>query len=61
VWATSGVQPNPDYVPEPKPLTERWPWLVYVVLATASVVLLVLLVLLGRKALNAPRETINQK
>jgi hypothetical protein len=45
------AQQNPEYRPPPKPLTERWPWLVYVVLGTASVVLLVLLVLLGREAM----------
>jgi hypothetical protein len=50
-WSNAGVQPNPDYQPEPKPWTERWPWLVYVVLGTASVVLLAILVILGPKAL----------
>ncbi|MGA2033369.1 MAG: DUF3999 family protein [Thermoguttaceae bacterium] len=46
-------EPNPIYRPEPKPWTERWPWLVYVVLGTASTVLLILLLLLARKALAA--------
>lgn len=27
---------NPDYKPEPLPLTERIPWLIYVVLAVSS-------------------------
>jgi hypothetical protein len=44
-------QANPDYRPPAKPWTERWPWLVYVVLGVASVVLLVLLGLLGREAM----------
>jgi hypothetical protein len=44
-----GAQANPDYVPPPKPLTERYPWLVYVVLSLASVVLVGLLGLLGRE------------
>jgi hypothetical protein len=42
---------NPDYQPPPLPWSERWPWLVYVVLSAASLVLLVLLVLLGREAI----------
>ncbi|HEY7308271.1 MAG TPA: hypothetical protein VH643_02810 [Gemmataceae bacterium] len=31
-------------------ISERWPWLVYVVLSVASIVLLILLFLLGREA-----------
>jgi hypothetical protein len=42
---------NPDYRPPPLPWSERWPWLVYVVLSVASLVLLVLLGLLGREAI----------
>jgi hypothetical protein len=42
---------NPDYQPPPLPWSERWPWLVYVVLSVASVVLLILLFLLGREAI----------
>jgi len=30
---------NPDYKPEPKPLTERVPWLIYLVLAASSIAL----------------------
>lgn len=41
---------NPLYQPAPKPWTEQWPGLVYAVLATASVVLLVILGILARKA-----------
>ena len=33
------LQPNPDYRPEPKPLTERVPWLIYAVLAVSSIAL----------------------
>lgn len=48
-----GVQQlNPEYRPEPKPLTERWPWLPYVVLSIASVVLALLLFLLACAALR---------
>jgi hypothetical protein len=43
-------QNNPDYRPPPRPLTERWPWLVYVVLGAASVVLLAVLAALAREA-----------
>jgi hypothetical protein len=44
------VSANPEYRPTPKPLTERWPWLVYVVLSAASLVLLGILGLLAREA-----------
>jgi hypothetical protein len=43
---------NPEYRPPPKPWTERWPWLVYVVLGAASLVLLGILGVLGREAVN---------
>ena len=42
------LEQNPDYRAEPKPLTERWPWLVYVVLGGASLTLLCLLLGLVR-------------
>jgi hypothetical protein len=45
-----GVSKNPDFQPVPKPWTERWPWLVYVVLGMASLVLLAILVVLAREA-----------
>ena len=41
---------NPDYEPEPKPWTERWPWLVYVVLGAACLALLAMLGVLARTA-----------
>lgn len=43
---------NPDYKPLPKPWTERWPWLVYVVLALACLVLLAILTVLARTAIT---------
>ena len=49
--------PNPDYRPEPKPFSERWPWLVYAVLATASVILLGMLAILARRAVAQHDET----
>jgi hypothetical protein len=39
---------NPIYRPEPKPFSERSPWLVYVVLAAAGIVLAAILVSLAR-------------
>lgn len=44
-------QANPNYVPEPKPFTERWPWLVDVALASAGVALAAIIVSLGRRAI----------
>ena len=44
--------PNPVFRPEPRPLTERYPWLVYVVLTLACLSLLGLLGVLGRKAIG---------
>ena len=57
---------NPVYQPEPKPFSERWPWLVYAVLATASVILLGMLAILARRAVvqhdataSAEREAVS--
>ncbi len=47
---------NPAYRPEPKPFTERWPGLPYVVLATAGVVLLWMLLSLARAAMRRHDE-----
>jgi len=41
---------NNDYKPEPKPLTERVPWLIYVVLAASSIALAFVLLSLARTA-----------
>jgi hypothetical protein len=50
--ATLGpVEANPEYRPQPKPWTERWPGLIYVALTLTSVVLLGLLGLIARQAL----------
>jgi hypothetical protein len=46
------VEQNPDYRPEPKPWTERWPYLVDTVLAIASGVLLCILGLLANTAIR---------
>jgi uncharacterized protein DUF3999 len=44
-------QSNPDYVPEPLPFTERWPWLIDLVLAAAGLALAAIIVSLGRTAI----------
>jgi len=49
--ALGSRQENPAYVPEPKPLSERWPWLIYVVLGTAAAVLGIMIVDLARQAI----------
>lgn len=41
---------NPEYKPEPLPLTERVPWLIYVVLAASSIALAFILLNLARTA-----------
>ena len=41
---------NQEYKPEPKPLTERVPWLIYVVLAVSSIALALVLLSLARTA-----------
>jgi hypothetical protein len=49
---------NPDYKPEPLPLTERIPWLIYLVLAASSIALALILVSLARTALEKkPKPT----
>jgi hypothetical protein len=45
-------QINPAYVPPPLPLSERWPWAIYVVLGAASAALAGILFSLGRKAVG---------
>ncbi len=47
------VVDNPVYEPEPLPLTERWPWLIYVVLSAACLVLAGISVSLSRTAISA--------
>jgi hypothetical protein len=44
----SAVLANPDYKPEPKPFTERVPWLIYLVLAASSIALGYVLLSLAR-------------
>jgi hypothetical protein len=51
------VTTNPDYKPEPKPLTERVPWLIYVVLAASSIALGFILLSLARSAMRLKTAT----
>ena len=44
-------QENPQYIPEPLPFTERWPWLIYLVLASVSIVLGYIIVNISRTAI----------
>jgi Protein of unknown function (DUF3999) len=46
------VSANPDYKPEPLPLTERIPWLIYIVLAASSLALAFILINLVRTTLR---------
>ena len=46
------VTANLEYKPEPKPLTERVPWLIYVVLAVSSIALVFILLSLARSAIR---------
>jgi Protein of unknown function (DUF3999) len=59
--ALGDISANPAYVPEPLPLTERVPWLIYLVLAASSIALALILISLARTAMQAvplqPGET----
>ena len=45
-------QENPGYEPEPLPLTERLPWLIYVLLSAAVAVLALLIANLARASIQ---------
>ena len=47
---------NPEYIPDPKPFTERVPWLIYLVLAAASVALFLVLLSLARTAIRGTTQ-----
>ncbi len=52
------VVTNPEYKPEPLPLTERVPWLIYFVLAASSMALAIILISLARTTLKTgPQQT----
>jgi hypothetical protein len=46
------MTPNPEFKPEPLPLTERIPWLIYVVLAVSSLALAFILFTLARTVMR---------
>lgn len=46
------LTPNPEFKPEPLPLTERVPWLIYVVLAVSSLALAFILLTLARSVMR---------
>jgi hypothetical protein len=52
---------NPEYQPRPKPWSEQYPWLIYVILSIACLALLTILGLLAKQAIAradaAPRES----
>ena len=50
------VANNPGYKPEPLPLTERIPWLIYVVLAASSIALALILISLARTTLRTEQQ-----
>ena len=52
----SEVTANPQYKPEPRPLTERVPWLIYLVLAVSSIALAFILWSLARRAMQPPPQ-----
>ena len=53
------VLANRDYKPEPKPLTERVPWLIYVVLAASSIALAFVLWSLARTATRLKTQPVS--
>jgi hypothetical protein len=53
--ALSPQNANPVYRPEPKPFSERSPWLIYVVLGAASLTLAAVLLSLARAAKTQPQ------
>jgi len=42
---------NPTYVPPPVPVSERWPWLIYVVFGAVSLILALCIVAVGRETI----------
>jgi len=58
--AVGAVMSNPDYKPEPLPLTERIPWLIYVVLGVSSLALALILLSLARTTLRTQPKPIDE-
>ena len=55
------VTANPQYKPEPRPLTERVPWLIYLVLAVSSIALAFILWSLARRAMQPGPQIVKQE
>ncbi len=55
----SPVLGNREYKPEPLPLTERVPWLIYFVLAASSLALAAILMNLARTAMRTGPQSTN--
>ena len=51
------VQPNPVFEPQPEPLTERLPWLIYLVLGASSIALAAILISLARRSMRDQATT----
>ena len=51
-----GRSENPVYRPEPKPFTERWPWVIYVILGAICLALGVIIISLARTAIRLHDE-----
>lgn len=56
--AVGSVVTNPEFKPEPLPLTERVPWLIYLVLAASSVALAIILISLARTTLQTEPQQV---
>lgn len=54
------VTNNPSFEPEPLPLTERVPWLIYLVLAASSLSLAFILFSLARTTIRRDQKTVNE-
>lgn len=57
---TGDVAENPSYKPEPPPLTERVPWLIYVVLTASSLALLTILFSLARRTIQRGTQQVGE-
>ena len=53
----SKVIANPEYRPAPRPLTERVPWLIYLVLAISSIALAFILFSIARSAMRGTQKS----
>lgn len=56
VTSVSASLINPDFKPEPLPLTERIPWLIYIVLTISSIALALILLSIARTTSRMPSQ-----